>query len=288
MMLQRLRGSCSWRPCPGSPIAATHRRWRGGGAPAAGTSCRAEARGADAGGGDVTSSSSSSSSSSGGGAYDPSAASGFSAPPGEPPLWWLEEFERRRRALHEQGADPATTSASNSTSAPAAAPAPPPPPPAPASPPDTPPPPPQPLPIKALALQSLQLVLVVWLLVLFPASTQPGGIYSFRLWALAGAYCFFFSRSVVRQVRHGPLASRSVWSCAWLALAPRAQATCGRHGPCVRNCNCAQGPGQAEGDVGQPPAPAGLCGRRRAAALGRRGALRAARPGLGHLGASPH
>jgi Flp pilus assembly protein TadB len=60
----------------------------------------------------------------------------------------------------------------------------------------------------AAAVQYTQLAVVLAALILWPAATQPGGLYCLRVWLLYLVYFNFFAASVARNLKHGPLTDR--------------------------------------------------------------------------------
>jgi Flp pilus assembly protein TadB len=60
----------------------------------------------------------------------------------------------------------------------------------------------------AAFLQYSQLAVVLAALILWPAATQPGGLYCLRVWVLYLLYFNFFAASVARNLKHGPLTDR--------------------------------------------------------------------------------
>jgi hypothetical protein len=63
--------------------------------------------------------------------------------------------------------------------------------------------------------QTARLAAVLWGLLIFPASLQPGGLWSARLWLLLAVYTVFFSGGALRRLlNHGQLSPRSSTSCS--------------------------------------------------------------------------
>ncbi|KAF8066262.1 DLEC1 [Scenedesmus sp. PABB004] len=126
--------------------------------------------------------------------YDPAAAAGFAPAPGEQPMWWVSKFEARRRQLAEEAAAAAAAAGAPGERDAAAR---------------APPAPPGLAAVGRAALQAAQLAAAVAALILWPAALVPGGLGVGRVWALFATYLLFFSGSVRRVVKHGPLAPRA-------------------------------------------------------------------------------